>query len=209
MKNLIGLALNRKQVSSNYHYSAYPYFLRSQGPYKVYDHATTKGQQYVANLQEINEQAHNRFIQECKKVKEVRDFEREQFGWQKQKQDIIAANDEQLKKKNNITNLSFLAKQIQQDRERKDFSAEVEKQYYKPHFGPEETDDALDKDYERKLRMKHFIKTQLINQMNEKKDVVVENFNEERKGDLQQLQTCQNIFVAEERAREAKLLKEK
>ena len=45
--------------------------------------------------------------------------------------------------------------------------------------------------------------------MNEKKDVVVENFNEERKGDLQQLQTCQNIFVAEERAREAKLLKEK
>ena len=83
MKNLIGLALNRKQVSNNYHYSAYPYFLRSQGPYKVYDHATTKGQQYVANLQEINEQAHNRFIQECKKVKEVRDFEREQFGWQK------------------------------------------------------------------------------------------------------------------------------
>lgn len=50
MKNLIGLALNRKQVSNNYHYSAYPYFLRSQGPYKVYDHATTKGQQYVANL---------------------------------------------------------------------------------------------------------------------------------------------------------------
>jgi len=64
-------------------------------------------------------------------------------------------------------------------------SAEIEKQYYKPHFGPEETDDALDKDYERKLRMKHFIKTQLINQMNEKKDVVVDNFNQERKGDLQ------------------------
>ena len=62
---------------------------------------------------------------------------------------------------------------------------EIEKEYYKPHFGPEETDENLDQEYERKLRMKHFIKTQLINQMNEKKDVVVDNFNEERKGDLE------------------------
>jgi hypothetical protein len=45
--------------------------------------------------------------------------------------------------------------------------------------------------------------------MNEKKEVIVDNFNDERVGDLEQLQTCQNIFVAEERAREAKLLKEK
>jgi len=52
-----------------------------------------------------------------------------------------------------------LAKQIQANRERKEIDHDVEKLYYKPHFGPEETDDALDKDYERKLRMKHFIKT--------------------------------------------------
>lgn len=47
VKNLIGLALNRKQISGNYHHNAYPYFLRSQGPFKVYDHAQAKGQQYV------------------------------------------------------------------------------------------------------------------------------------------------------------------
>lgn len=57
--------------------------------------------------------------------------------------------------------------------------------YYKPHFGPEETDDNLDKDYERKLRMKHFIKTQLLNQMNEKKEIVADNYNDERIGDLE------------------------
>tara|TARA_B110000503_G_C6966041_1_gene337188 strand:- start:278 stop:451 length:174 start_codon:yes stop_codon:yes gene_type:complete len=57
--------------------------------------------------------------------------------------------------------------------------------------------------------MKHFIKTQLVNQMNEKTGLAATSFNKERNGDLEQLQTCQNIFVAEERAREAKVLKEK
>ena len=67
----------------------------------------------------------------------------------------------------------------------------------------------MDKEYERKMKMKHFIKTQLVSQMNEKVGIAANNFNRERIGDLEQLQTCQNIFVAEERAREAKILKEK
>jgi len=62
--------------------------------------------------------------------------------------------------------------------------------YYKPHFGPEETDEGLDKEYERKLKMKHFIKTQLVNQMNEKDGLAANSFNKERIGDLEQLQTC-------------------
>ena len=45
--------------------------------------------------------------------------------------------------------------------------------------------------------------------MNEKTGLAATSFNKERNGDLEQLQTCQNIFVAEERAREAKVLKEK
>lgn len=39
VRTIIGLALNRKQVSANYHSQAYPYFMRSQGPFKIYDHA--------------------------------------------------------------------------------------------------------------------------------------------------------------------------
>lgn len=43
VRTIIGLALNRKQVSANYHSQAYPYFMRSQGPFKIYDHAQHKG----------------------------------------------------------------------------------------------------------------------------------------------------------------------
>ena len=54
MSTLIGQALDRKQISNNYHCQAYPSFMRSNGPFKVYDHAQTKGKQYVSNLQDIN-----------------------------------------------------------------------------------------------------------------------------------------------------------
>lgn len=39
VRTIIGLALNRKQIGPGYHTDAYPYFMRSQGPFKVYDHA--------------------------------------------------------------------------------------------------------------------------------------------------------------------------
>jgi hypothetical protein len=65
VRTIIGLALNRKQVSANYHSQAYPYFMRSQGPFKIYDHAQHKGKQYVHNIQEINNLAHQRFQEEC------------------------------------------------------------------------------------------------------------------------------------------------
>ena len=41
--NLIGDALNRKVVSDHYHSKAYPLFMQSNGPFKVYDHAESKG----------------------------------------------------------------------------------------------------------------------------------------------------------------------
>lgn len=81
VRTIIGLALNRKQVSANFHTQAYPYFMRSQGPYKIYDHAQHKGKQYVHNIQEINNQAHQRFQAECQKIKSLRESEREQFDW--------------------------------------------------------------------------------------------------------------------------------
>ena len=58
---MIGAALDRKKISAEYHHSAYPYFFRSQGPFKVYDHAYAKGQKYVSIIQQINDQAHQRF----------------------------------------------------------------------------------------------------------------------------------------------------
>lgn len=106
-------------MSPGYHSQAYPYFMRSQGPFKIYDHAQHKGQQYVHNIQEINNMAHQRFQEECAKIKDSREFEREQFTWQKQKQDLIAVHKAELKKKNNLENMKYLSKQIESDRDRK------------------------------------------------------------------------------------------
>ena len=120
--------------------------MRSQGPFKVYDHAQAKGQNYVQNLTETNQQAHERFQEQCKKLKDVREFEREQFGWQKHKEDLVAEHKAELKRRNNLENLSYLAQQIKNDRERKQLQKEMEKQYFKPHFGPEETDEMIEKE---------------------------------------------------------------
>jgi hypothetical protein len=47
---MIGMALQRKKISNSYHYNAYPSFMHSHGPFKLYDHAAAKGKQYVHNL---------------------------------------------------------------------------------------------------------------------------------------------------------------
>ena len=120
--------------------------MRSQGPFKIYDHANSKGKQFVANLTETNAQAHNRFQTECERIKENREYEREQFGWQKHKADMVANHNLELRRKNNLENMSFLAKQMESDRERRSVQKEVERQYYKPHFGPEETQDLIDRE---------------------------------------------------------------
>ena len=53
--------------------------------------------------------AHLRFQQECLKIKESREFEKVQFGWKKHKEDMIAAHKAELRRKNNLENLSYLA----------------------------------------------------------------------------------------------------
>ena len=136
--------------------------MRSQGPFKIYDHSHVKGQQYVQNLNETNNQAHERFIKECEHIREVRKFEKKQFGWQKKKQDIVASHNQNLVKEKNFKNLSFLSDQIQKDQQRKEKQKYIDKQYYKPHFGPEETDDLLDQERERMQTQKDLIKGHLI-----------------------------------------------
>ena len=89
---LIGNALDRNVISKEYHQQAYPSFLRSNGPFKVYDHAHQKGTQYVANIQYINDQAQKRFQSELTNIKQVREFERKQFEKSKYQQDLVATH---------------------------------------------------------------------------------------------------------------------
>ena len=53
-------ALYRKKISDKYHTSV-PKFLRSQGPFAVYDHAAHKGNRSYETVGNVNEQALGRF----------------------------------------------------------------------------------------------------------------------------------------------------
>ena len=56
MKQIIQNALNRKTISHNYH-TTLPKFMRSQGPFAVYDHSMHKGDQNHLIAGNVNEQA--------------------------------------------------------------------------------------------------------------------------------------------------------
>ena len=53
-------ALYRKQISNNYH-TTVPKFMRSQGPFAVYDHSAHKGAHANHTVGSVNEQALGRF----------------------------------------------------------------------------------------------------------------------------------------------------
>lgn len=56
----IEAALHRKKISNNYH-TALPKFMRSQGPFAIYDHAAHKGADTYGKVGTVNEQALKRF----------------------------------------------------------------------------------------------------------------------------------------------------
>ena len=61
----------------------------------------------------------------------------------KYKQDMIADHSKQLRTNNNLNNFEFIQMQIKNtDAKKREFDRR-ERQYYKPHFGPEETDDLI------------------------------------------------------------------
>jgi len=52
---VIGDALNRKIVNDSYHSKAYPLFMQAAGPFKVYDHAESKGPRESQKIKMIND----------------------------------------------------------------------------------------------------------------------------------------------------------
>ena len=71
-------ALYRKKISDKYHTSV-PKFLRSQGPFTVYDHAAHKGQDKFDVVGNVNEQALTRFNGEVNNIQKMREHEKAQF----------------------------------------------------------------------------------------------------------------------------------
>lgn len=47
-------------------------------------------------------------------------------------------------KKNKQANNTFILNQIEQEKQKREMNTKIERLYYKPHLGPEETDEKLD-----------------------------------------------------------------
>ena len=59
--------------------------------------------------------------------------------------------------------------------------------YYKPHFGPEETDEALDKEALRQFMNKQINRQNLMHQIEIKANLKMDKFEQERHGDQENL----------------------
>lgn len=135
-------ALYRKKISDKYHTSV-PKFLRSQGPFAIYDHAAHKGGRTFETVGAVNEQALSRFNQDVEGVQKRREFEKEQFYSAldyMDKQNAFAYNN---RMRLNKANCDFIRNQMAEKAAVKQAEKEVDTLYYKPHFGPEETLDQV------------------------------------------------------------------
>lgn len=74
----VEMALYRKRISDDYH-TTVPKFMRSQGPFAVYDHGVHKGAHSFDTIGKVNEQALQRFHQQIDDVQKTREAEKHQF----------------------------------------------------------------------------------------------------------------------------------
>jgi len=76
MGNLIGEALERKQVSQEYRTSSYPHFMKQQEPQGLCAlHDDKRDQRLATSLGCINQIAKKRFRQELDTLKKYKDLE--------------------------------------------------------------------------------------------------------------------------------------
>jgi hypothetical protein len=85
----------------------------------------------------------------------------------------------------------------------------MERQYFKPHFGPEETDEQLDTEADRAATQTRFVRAQLVDQMNLKANMKIQDFQSERLNDLKNIRTAQGVYAKEEAAKHDKYLCER
>lgn len=66
----------------------------------------------------------------------------------------------------------------------------MERQYFKPHFGPEETDEMMEKEQDRIERQKVYVKQHLLDQMKTKTVLKAQDYTSERVKDLYNIKTA-------------------
>lgn len=76
-------------MSDHYHTKAYPLFMQSNGPFKVYDHAEAKGPRESQKIQAINEQAAERYNDELEQIMNLKETQKHQFANAYKTHDLI------------------------------------------------------------------------------------------------------------------------
>ena len=160
-----------------------PKFMRSHGPFAVYDHAAHKGVHSYETVGAVNEQALGRFNEQIQGVQKTRHNEKKQFYSAIDYMDKMEFLKVQDRKHQNREHSDFLRSQIAEKQKRKVAEQAVEVLYYKPHFGPEETLDNVQKGIDDLKQKQEFIKMNLQHQINAKTQLSEAKMKDERHAD--------------------------
>lgn len=158
-KAMIGQALDRHTISTSYHHQAYPTFLKSHGPFGFYDHCSKNG--HGSSHKKAASMAKHRFQQELLRIKQIREQQKDDFENHKRNQDYMASQQMNLNTKNNQYNKFYIQCQMAETDNRKREFDFREKSFYKPHFGPEDTDYIVQFENERIKNQKRYLNKQL------------------------------------------------
>jgi len=164
--NLIGEALERKQVSQEYRTSSYPHFMKQQepqGPCALHDEK--RDAKLATSLGCINKIAKKRFNHELETLKRYKDYEQQKHVNYRSHQHRLAAERKDLDSMNKGNNLAVIQAQIEDAQFRKQEFDRREKRYYKPHFGPEENEELVALENERRENQRRYVHHQLQNQI--------------------------------------------
>jgi len=114
---------------------------------------------------------------------------------------IEAANNQ----KNNMkANQDFIAMQMNQAREQRETQKKIDSQYYKPHFGPEETNDVVRQMNNDNLYKKTFMNTTLKEQFNDERFDSEQAQQEEKDKDREFLRIAIELQTAEDKTKKQK-----
>ncbi len=93
-------------------------------------------------------------------------------------------------KKQNKDHVDFIRNQIIEKQQRADAEKVVEKLYYKPHFGPEETLDQIKRNMEAQKQKQDFLRMNLTHQINNQRELSEASRQQERQADKKFIKAC-------------------
>ena len=101
-------------------------------------------------------------------------------------------------------NQDFIAMQMNQAREQRDTQKNIDRQYYKPHFGPEETNDVVRQMNNDNIYKKTFMNTSLKEQFSDERMDSEQAQQEEKDRDREFLKIAIELQTAEDKTKKQK-----